>query len=605
MSEGPPPRPQSMADTEIGFVPQPMVCWLSPKGLATTGMQVLLSGIFGSYSDKRELQAALQRCDAFDHSEGEEIWIDYISDLGDGFEPTYHMAHLLAQEELAVERADGGDEGEVRLPAGEILVMGGDQVYPTASKVEYENRLIGPYRAALPWSYRGRHLYAIPGNHDWYDGLTSFIRVFCQNDWIGGWKTEQPRSYFALQLPHRWWLWGIDIQFDNYIDEPQLRYFSDIVGSRLQPGDSIILCSAKPSWVKCQLDQPEAFVNLDYFARKVISRRGAEVRLYLTGDTHHYAHYEPVDHDGPHFFTAGGGGAYLSATHHLPDELELPPPASRDPGKTAPSSRFRLKAAFPEKKASSRMRKGVLDLPIQNVSFWALVAALHITFGWLVASTLRGGGISIADRLQALSLHGLADVLFRSTLGVGALILLVIGLTTFTQKESPLKRWLLGGAHALVQFAVIVATMRVASLLLADLEGVAFWVPFFAFIGVIGGFVGSLLTGFYLYVADGFGCNSNELFAAQRIVDYKNFLRLRVSAEGVTVHPVGVDKTCRSWAVKTDGERHQPWFEPDGPYHPPRLIEEPVLVRPATPPGTPPSPPPSPSASSSQEASHP
>ena len=582
MSTTPPPRPETDSEGEIGFVKQPMVCWLSPKGLAATGARVALSAVFGSYADKRELQAALQQAEPADYSSETEIWIDYISDLGDGFEPTYHMAHLLADEKLDVEAPAGGGAEAVSIPAAKILVMGGDQVYPSASKVEYENRMIGPYRAALPWSYTDRHLFAVPGNHDWYDGLTAFIRVFCQKDWIGGWKTQQPRSYFALQLPHRWWLWGIDIQFDNYIDEPQLRYFDQIVGAQLQPGDSIILCSAKPSWVKANMGHHEAFVNLDYFTRKIVGGRGADVRLYLTGDLHHYAHYEPSDGEGPHFITAGGGGAYLSATHHLPDELELPPTASRDPGKTRPSARFDLKKAFPDRSTSNRIRRGIFDLPFENPGFWGLCAALHAIFGWLVATNLRGGGNrSIAERLQELDLRGLNDMLFRSTLGVGALILLVVALAMFTQDEGPVKRWVLGGLHAALQYGVIVGTMRSADWLLEGLDGPLFWVPFFVFITAVGGLLSALLTGVYLYIADAFGTNTNELFAAQRIMDYKNFLRLHVDQDGVTVYPVGVEKVPRKWKLRTEGERHEPWFEPAGPYTPARLIEAPIHVTPA------------------------
>jgi hypothetical protein len=501
------------------------------------------------------------------------------------------MAHLLAAPKLDVEASDVAPAGSVPerndgttpVPTemGKLLIMGGDQVYPSASKEEYEDRLVGPYRAALPWSYTDRHLYAIPGNHDWYDGLTSFMRVFCQKDWVGGWKTHQTRSYFALRLAHHWWLWGIDIQFDNYIDEPQLRYFDDIVGPQLEEGDSIILCSAKPSWVKCNLDHPEAYVNLDYFDRKIIRQRGAEVRVYLTGDTHHYARYEQATGGGRQLITAGGGGAYLSNTHHLPDALELPPASSRDPGKTAPADRYRMAKAFPSRKQSMKLRKGIFALAFQNVGFWGLIGAVHVVFGWLVASALRGQG-DIADRLTALSAMDIVSVLLRSTLGVVALTVMAISLATFTQKESALKRWTLGGIHALLHFVVVVASIRLAAWVLADLGSPAFWVAFFGVLAVVGGFIGTMLTAAYLYVADHFGCNSNELFAAQRIPDWKCFLRLHLDEQGVlTIYPIGVEKTCRSWRLRTEGERHEPWFEPKSPHTPPRLIEPPIVVRPS------------------------
>jgi hypothetical protein len=95
--------------------------------------------------------------------------------------------------------------------------MGGDQVYPVPKATEYGNRLIGPYRAAMPCTAAETpELFAIPGSHDWYDGLLNFTNVFCRGRSIGAWQTSQTRSYFALKLPHRWWLWGVDMQFGDY-----------------------------------------------------------------------------------------------------------------------------------------------------------------------------------------------------------------------------------------------------------------------------------------------------------------------------------------------------------------------------------------------------
>jgi len=64
----------------------------------------------------------------------------------------------------------------------------------------------------MPWATPQPLMLALPGNHDWYDGLTSFLRLFTQGRMIGGWRTEQKRSYFTVQLPHRWWLYAVDIQ---------------------------------------------------------------------------------------------------------------------------------------------------------------------------------------------------------------------------------------------------------------------------------------------------------------------------------------------------------------------------------------------------------
>src|SRR5690606_3994723 len=141
------------------FTRKKMVNWYDPKQLAFTAVKTVISGIFGNFADRREIQAALDPgMEYHDFSERPEIWIDFISDLGDGFDATYTMAHLMAKESLEW-------EGRI-LPRGNILVMGGDEVYPTPQISEYDNRLKGPYNAAFPWREGDSDrpsLFALPG----------------------------------------------------------------------------------------------------------------------------------------------------------------------------------------------------------------------------------------------------------------------------------------------------------------------------------------------------------------------------------------------------------------------------------------------------------
>ncbi len=291
-----PSRPTSNTSKALGFTRHDdMVRWMSPKQLAATAMKVAVSNLFGSFSDKREIQAGLPSSGPVNYLKDRDVWVDYVADLGDGFGPTYSVASLLAEDHRSLTCADGTS---IQTPRGRALIMGGDQVYPVASIKEYQNRTVGPYRAALPYNPTdpAPHLFAVPGNHDWYDGLTSFMRIFCREQWIGGWETKQRRSYFAVQPRENWWIFGIDIQFDSYIDQPQYEYFEELARTSLHRGDSVVLCSAVPSWVNAnEGDDPEGFATLDYFERKIIREKGAHVRLSLAGDCHHYARYEAED----------------------------------------------------------------------------------------------------------------------------------------------------------------------------------------------------------------------------------------------------------------------------------------------------------------------
>ena len=122
-------------------------------------------------------------------TERQEIWIDYVSDVGDGWNPTYSVAYSLARPNIKI------DEKKEPLERGEILVFGGDQVYPTATTEEYEKRFVEPYRIAFNTIgnvnanaandidlKQTPHVFALPGNHDWYDSLVAFQKIFLHED---------------------------------------------------------------------------------------------------------------------------------------------------------------------------------------------------------------------------------------------------------------------------------------------------------------------------------------------------------------------------------------------------------------------------------------
>ena len=92
----------------MGQLPK-MVSWYDPRLLARIGVRTLVSSVFGQYADQRLMQAVTDpaedkdlvarydyrdptadephRCVACDETGA--FWIDYIADVGDGFEATY------------------------------------------------------------------------------------------------------------------------------------------------------------------------------------------------------------------------------------------------------------------------------------------------------------------------------------------------------------------------------------------------------------------------------------------------------------------------------------------------------------------------------------
>jgi hypothetical protein len=555
-------RPHDLSEEQLGFRRRGAVRWLLPTVLASAGLKALLAGIFGAYADKRELQSGLQ-AEIYHHGD-DELWFDFVADLGDGFDATYSIASVLAAPQLSPAE-------NLHLPRGQVLVMGGDQAYPAASATAYEDRTKGPYRAALPREDEVEDrptLFALPGNHDWYDGLTAFLRVFAQSRPVGGWDTEQARSYFAIQLPHRWWLLAIDTQFDEYIDAPQLAYFRRAT-TQMREGDGVILCTPKPAWIKAGSGgDARGYDAIRFFEREIVRPAGATVHVMLSGDSHHYARYTEQGGTGQRI-TSGGGGAYLTATHLLPETLELPPKTSRVT-ETDEHTKFDRAQTYPSRAQSSRLANGIFRLPWRNPGFWGLTAFLQTVIALLVQFGLASDPHGVFGTMAVWAPAAFAAL---GTV-VGGVLFARLGL-----ERSSFAAGVAGVIHSAAHLALAGFWAVVLYRLEAD---AAQWVTVVvALIGtpVLMGFLDSLVVALYLLVACRFGFNTNEVFAGQSLEDYKGFLRLHIDREGaLRIYPIKVPKVCREWKANPDGAPGTPWLVPAEGSIVTELIEQPVVV---------------------------
>ena len=557
------------------FERKPMVGWYQVKQLLALGVKTLVSSAFGTYADRREIQAALSGPDVYDFSEGEECWIDYASDIGDGFNATYSVASLLAQPKLKV---DG-----VPTRRGRLLVMGGDEVYPSPELHEYDNRLRGPYAAAYPATSQEKDypaLFAIPGNHDWYDGLTNFLKVFCQERNIGGWQTHQKRSYFAIKLPQRYWIWGIDVQLNADIDLPQKNYFRSMVKGAMQPGDRVILCTAEPSWIyKDRYHTDESFDRLQYFEEELIHQNGFELVATLTGDLHHYARYVDIqpDREGHQRITSGGGGAFLHPTHNLSEELE-----------NITNERLVLKKTFPDDDTSRRLALRNLLFPYYNASFSFFLGAFYLLMAWILETDASYTHRSLLETLSETNRVGTAldavfRVLIRSPLAFIVSSLLVAGFAWFAHTDVSKRYWLRwigalhGMAHLLGCYLLIWVFARI-NLLDLGLNLISTQqVTLFALeMLVLGSAMGGVLVGLYLLLSNlCLGIHDNEAFSSLQGADYKNFLRIRIDRESLTIYPIGIRRVTKDW--QRVGQTTAPRFKGDLPKV--HLIEPPIVIK--------------------------
>jgi hypothetical protein len=347
---------------------------------------------------------------------GREVWIDFVADTGDDHDLSLAVGRMVFAEYAL-------DAIEPRtLPRGDLLIFGGDTAYPAATASELERRLLEPWNrvlAGIENDGRTRVTLAIPGNHDWYDGLDGFARLFRRGaledvpppaprevaapaddslrDRVEGalmrhlhldeisesfrlageaveslsalvLRTEVRRAgrlaldgYTAVQ-DASYWAMPLAPGFDLWGVDRQLRTAD--FRQRLffaqrratNPRDKLLLVAADPAIAFGEPNEPGTTL-LDA-CRLSLS---ADRLFYLTGDVHHYERQRVGD--SLHVI-AGGGGAFLHGSRIAPDLGSLPPAR-----------------VYPDKATSRRLAFG---MPLRLAAGWAGFLP-HVVFGLIAA----------------------------------------------------------------------------------------------------------------------------------------------------------------------------------------------------------------------------
>jgi 3',5'-cyclic AMP phosphodiesterase CpdA len=225
----------------------------------------------------------------------------------------------------------------------DFAVICSDVVYPTGDFSDYDRKFNHPYRNLRP------PIYAVPGNHDWYDGLHGFMHYFCGLDdekylpkfgcgpaaFLAGllWRKApainagaamqrrppdpiQPAPYFALDAgPIRFI--GIDTGITGEIDEDQYHWLQRV--SLNAPQRPKILLTGKPIYVDGKY-HPGRVTGTTKTVDDLIVDPRANYVMTIGGDIHNYQRY-PVPVAGERtiqYVVSGGGGAYMHGTHRIP-----------------------------------------------------------------------------------------------------------------------------------------------------------------------------------------------------------------------------------------------------------------------------------------------
>jgi Calcineurin-like phosphoesterase len=221
-----------------------------------------------------------------------------------------------------------------------FLVISSDVIYPAGAMVDYENNFYLPFKGFT------KPIYAIPGNHDWFDALEGFnanflepkaaqaalaARVEADHNLTSTTKgriehliarAQQLRELYAIDNARQrapffelqtkdFALVAIDTGILRTIDDTQLAWLKAVL-NRSQ-GKFTMAIVGHPKYAAGH----DTSKGDDALAALYAMLEQAGVRVLMAGDTHDFEYYAEVAADGAatrtrHYFVNGGGGAYLS-----------------------------------------------------------------------------------------------------------------------------------------------------------------------------------------------------------------------------------------------------------------------------------------------------
>lgn len=550
-----------------------MVHWFSPIELFRTWRSIARGEKSVEQFERRYAEADSnthvpdEPTATFTAEQDADFWFDFVSDMGDGFDGTAPVAWMMGRRSLQLpdRQAHEIPTPPASMPRGELVVFGGDQVYPFASEGTYESQTELPFRMGLEGGPDGSKptLVTIPANHDWMGGIEHHEKMFVSGEsgkseklFAEHWRTVQDTNWFHVSLPQGWWIWGIDTGLHDRLIGPQHAYFR-AAAERLEPGDRVILVTPVPLWQMRQ-KKPDDYAALRGFFDPIIRNAGATMPLCLAGDSHLFAHLERVNIDGvEEHITSGGGGAYTQPTHNLPERIPL----------ERGNAEFKLTARWPLPADSRSMTPSFgRYLP----QFWLLmVFAALVQLGVSALARIDAGRLwnvlvddpdapSDADpvpQVAATSVEqlGLLDSIswtLSSPWVLGALIALALaGQLVFRgnslePKLSKAAR-VYGIAAGVVLAAVIALVESARAWLTPPLQA---WVSWPA-AAVIGGIVG--IVAFMRVVQWSnrrIKANDNIAFVPAQSTRFKHFLRFRIDVQGdLTCYAIGLDPVGKGW----------------------------------------------------------
>jgi hypothetical protein len=615
------------------------VAWYSPTVLWESARQLFSSVDFQRNADRRDTFAA--KLHVIDLSTGAQpdgsFGFDFVSDTGDSGNATYAVA---CAAQAAVLHAQKPDNTFVHLPEGRLLILGGDLAYPSASVHDYQYRFSELFEAAQdPASVFGKNgaprkvIASIAQNHDWFDSLSTFNRYFLRKYSVLGHaldpKTRQTQSYFAVKLPHNWWVLGFDFALTHDLDGQQLDAFKALLRSpvHIAPGDKLILVYPEPYWTRPLGDHaftgyPKRYQRLE----SAFEQAGARICMRIAGDLHHYVRQSipaaPGHAGRDQLVTCGTGGAFMHPTHarKVVGARAIERGADEDALGSYRQGRVRVgsvepgrgtsrnEASFPAEQTSRAFarqnllaffKRGYVDpaLPLlqrlaqtlnSNFGFALFLGAMYWFNAYVnslpFSASFRADGFKPMCELGFLEAVPLwIHAMVFSPFGFLMNLLLVAACGVIAREEG---RWgFVGGVlHGLAHGVLVFAGYWLMSHWVANavhghwfslancgVELQSTWrtTAQATVVGVLtlvwGVIMGGLLFGAYLWMMAARGRMANNAFSSLGIEDYKGFMRFRLDAQGKLVARFLGVARVPRGWKRHDDPAHRPLWTPQEP----------------------------------------
>lgn len=520
------------SDQLEGWTAQPPVRWFSLRTMARSIKGLLWvrfrsSGAPATVPRRYDLKPD---GDVGPNDHVDPIRVDYVADLGDGFRGAYTT--------LLDMRAKSPSD---------VLILGGDQVYPapSAKHKEYENRLLGPLMTAFPEDGEpSRKLFSIPGNHDYYDGLEQYSKLLLRSHdehpgRFGDFALDQKGTNWVLAIGNGWAILGVDFgepssELPTTVVDGFRQKLKEIQGGSDQPLPRCVVVVATPAWLYG--GDHKAAAPLASFEDALVGV--AQIEIVVAGDRHCYLHHQLIEsrtasHRPMHRITSGAGGSFL----HMPKVEPQYPQFNND--------RYVATASNPTGGFWARMRAtNPVNFLLKNPGFnrdMTLLALLGALAAWHFAAEFSNLGFSELFSAAYSSSPGRFVLVALFFLGLGHK--LPADVTGF-----PMRAWRLLFAGI---FAVIIAFSGVCYMTLALLIGTPSWLTI-VIAAIIGGPILVLAEGVVLWFYAAMGVSATSVYGGAGRHSDRSWMRLTFTANKVTVVVHHIADSCDRWEVDTN-----------------------------------------------------